>query len=178
MSGTDWRALADMAIAYRDSKAFQPTTWETAPIRLACIHSEIRELEDAIDDHGRCATFASNQSVRFELSDIVMYALTVLHDLGHTNWYFRTSFHGGARRYASASELTRPLRKQADEAFCAWRKGSKSDLLISLEILCVVVVDLAVRVLGFSDDMASHVRAKIEHAASRPARHGNKDARS
>jgi hypothetical protein len=172
----DWRALADSAVGYRTRKRFEPATWDTAPIRLNCINSEIYELEEALEQRGSSAAH-SDWPVRYELADIAAYTLTVLRDLGAENWDFRQSFHGGSRRHATPAEITAPLRKYARAAFEFWRKQQPKELLVSLEILLVAVVDVRTRVLGLPGDLTGDVHAKFAASASRPARHG-KDSRS
>jgi hypothetical protein len=168
----DWRALASEVIAYRDSKRFAPSTWDTAPIRMNCINCEIYELEEALAPHSTATI-----SVRHELADIVMYALSLLHDLGADNWEFRKSFHGGARVHSTAADLTSPLRNYAKKTFEAWRRRNAKEVAVCLEILIVAAVDLRTRVLGLSGDIADDVRSKIVSSADRPPTHG-KDARS
>jgi hypothetical protein len=176
MTGIDWRALADTVIGYRNRKNFEPSTWDTAPIRLNCINAELFELEEALFVRDT-DTKPGDWCVRYELADVVMYALTLLRDLDAQNWAFRQSFHGGARRHATPSELTWPLRKYSRSAFEAWRRGQPKDVAVNLEILIVAVVDLRTRVLGLPGSIEADVYAKIAAAADRPARHG-KDSRS
>jgi NTP pyrophosphatase (non-canonical NTP hydrolase) len=167
----DWEKLSKHVIGYRDSKGFAATTWDTAPARLNCLHSEIYELEEALAS-------GTDWDVRHELADIVMYALTLMHDLSdQPSWSLRTSFHGGASKHGSPAELTSPLRKYARAAFEAWRKGQIKDVLINVEILIVAVVDMRVRVLGLPGDITVDVKSKIQASSDRPRCH-NKDARS
>ena len=164
----DWRALADTVIGYRNRKGFEPSTWDTAPVRMNCINCEIYELEEALGARA-AATPAAWWPVRYECADIVMYSLTLLRDLGATDWEFRRSFHGGARAHASPAELTMPMRKYSRQAFEFWRKANPKELLISLEILVVSVVDLRTRVLVVPGTIETDVHAKIASSANRPA---------
>lgn len=177
----DWKALAARVIAYRDSKQFAPTMWGDLPTRLSCIHSEVRELEDALSALGEAAAHRSaaylEQVARHEVADIAMYSLSILHDMGRDSWSFRTSYHGGAARFCSASEMTRPLRRHTDDAFRAWRKGDRKDAMVCIELVLVALMDLRVRVLGWRGDVAIDVLEKIAASADRPPAHG-KDPRS
>lgn len=169
----DWKALAADVISYRDAKGFAVTTWDDLPTRLCCLHSECRELEDALATSFSTAA----RAVRHECADIAMYALTILHDLGAPSWDLRQSYHQGASRFGSPAEFVAPLRKHVDDAFRAWRRGDQKDALICIELVLVALVDLKGRVLGHESSVAFDVRAKIAVSKDRPRTHG-KDPRS
>lgn len=174
MTTTDWKALADECIAYGRVKGFEPTTWHDLPTRLMCMSSECRELEDALSEWSTRRYFRGHPLLapRRECADIVMYGLSIMADLGTPNWNLRGSFHGGASRLSSPSEIVRPVRKCVDNAFRAWRMDSRKDALVCVELAIVAVVDLHRRVLGISAGVESSVREKIASSACRPRTHG------
>lgn len=168
-------AVSLQVIAYRDSKGFHATTWDTLPVKLCCIKCEIDEIEDALDGY---STHYGQREVRFECADIAMYTLSILHDLYEGQWTLRNRYHGGARVYSSSSEATRPLRREARRAFEQWRRGNRKDVMICLELVLCALEDLRTRVIRVTDTLAHDIEWKIENAANRPLLHGGKDPRS
>ena len=167
-------------VAYRDSKGFAATTWDTLPVKLACIMCEIEELTEALEDYSsnRQSLRSGTREVHFEVADVAMYSLSILRDLFDGQWTMRNVYHGGPRALAVPSELTKALRKETRGAFEQWRRGNFKDVMIHLELLIAALIDLRTRVIGLEGTLASDIDRKIEYAANRPPLHGGKDPRS
>lgn len=177
------KELEDVAvkvIAYRDSKGFVATTWDTLPIKLGCVQCEIEELTGALEAYSvnRQSPYASLREVSLECADVAMYTLSILNDLYDGQWTLRSVYHGGPRALTVPSELTKALRKEARGAFEHWRRGNRKDVMIHLELLLAALADLRVRVIGLRSTLAADIEEKIAASASRPVLHGNKDPRS
>lgn len=176
----DLEGVATRVIAYRNSKGFAATTWDTLPVKIACIFCEIEELAGALEAYStnRISPYSLVLDVTRESADVAMYALSILRDLFDGQWTLRDVYHGGPRALSTPSELTKALRLEARGAFEHWRKGERKDVMIRLELLLAALIDLRVRVLGLQRSLARDIEEKIEHAANRPYLHGGKDPRS
>lgn len=172
--------LAREIIEYSLSNGFEPTTWDTAPVRLRCIEREISEFTEKLEawDGDRSAPAA--KPARHELADVAIYALLLLAHLGNEQWHFRTGLQERVTCFAAPERIVRPLRKYSDLAFEAWRRGdvrrNRQDVLQALELLVVACAVMAGKFFGASIDLL--VGEKLAVLRTRPPAHGGKDKRS
>lgn len=170
--------LARDIVGYSIQNGFEPTTWDTAPVRFRCIEREISELVEKMEawDGDRGAPEA--RPARLELADVAIYALLIMAHFGNEQWAFRRGLQERITVFAPPDRIVRPLRKYSDLAFEAWRRGetNKRDVLQALELLVVACAVLAGKIFGSSLDLI--VNEKLAVLRTRPARHGGKDGRS
>lgn len=182
----DWKKLADECVAYSKSKGFEPSVWDTAPIRVACILREVEELTEALEAWGGQRQKVGMRHVKTvgeprwnvheELADVAIYSLLLLAYLETDNWNLRRTLNEPIRMFESADRMVRPLRRYATKAHEYWRTGHRRDFFTSLEFVVLFANELALTVVGQRiDDLA---RVRLAEMADRPARHGAKDPRS
>lgn len=158
--------LLDMLIQVRDGMQWNPATMETLPTRIACVYSELREFEDALDEHSGHASE--------ELADVAMYLCCTLHDLWASRWSAR-SFRTLPSRYQPPGELTRPVRRYLDVSMQAWRRlespNRLGDACVALELALLEVARLA---MTLEIDLEHEIGRKIEILRTRGPRNGGK----
>lgn len=172
--------LARDIVAYSLQNGFEPTTWDTAPVRFRCIEREISELVEKLEawDGDRLAPEA--RAARLELADVAIYSLLLLAHLGNEQWAFRRGLQERITIFAAPERIVRPLRRYSDLAFEAWRRGdvrrNRQDVLQALELLVVVCAVMAGKFFGASLDLI--VNEKLTVLRTRLPAHGGKDPRS
>lgn len=164
-------AIAAHCVEASRSRGFTQSSLDTAPYRILAIHSEIIELREAIRS-------GTQREISLESADLAIYTLVLMFDLGNDNWVLRGRMHGGPRAHCSPAEMVAPLHDYADKAYRAWRRGSKTDVLVSLELLLAMLVDIRKRCLGLTNGLQEDVAHKLALDAARPKLNGHADPRS
>jgi hypothetical protein len=158
-----YKSLAEEAADVRDIIGFNPANMNNLGVKIACMYSELLELEEALlDDDPR--------EYQLELADVAMYAMTALQDLSADTWCLRSPAHE-IGRYKTPADLTYPLRARIRTVFEYWRKGNTKDTVIALELVVKSCIELASK-LEF--DLGMAISAKIKTNKARSVRHGDK----
>jgi hypothetical protein len=169
----DPKMLAEHCARYSLEKGFALTTWDTVPIRVACIYREIDELVEAFE-------LQSDSRAMEEISDVAGYALLMLHHLGNEDWNLRTSLHRSVRlgRFSTPDLMVRQLREYNGKVLENWRwgEGKRWEVLNSLQHLVTASAVLAKGL--FQNTLDALVLSNLQKKAGRPERHGGKDARA
>lgn len=180
----DAKAMAAECLAYSIKKGFSRTTWDTVPVRLACIYREIEELVEAFE-LAETPQYASmpevvDKHVKEELADVAAYALVILSDLGNDDWNLRSSLHVPMPfgRFVAPDVRVKQLRNYTSLAFENWKLGPdrRWDVLNSLQHLVTACSVMGFKLFNCSLDVLvlSNLQAKFD----REILHGGKDPRA
>lgn len=181
MTITSAPAIAKLCVDYSRSKGFHPTTFETVPIKVACIYREIDELVEACDAWAfRPNSTVASLAVGYELADVAGYAFVVLSDLGETHWVgIRQSLHEAmpAYRFVPPDALVRPLRRYTGKVLEEWKIGNHFGVNNALEhviSVCLVLCENLFEGMTLDELIGENLKVK----ASREMLHGGKNPNS
>lgn len=142
--------------------------------RIALVHSEISEVDEALDDMGatevRYTPNGKPEGPPTEIADI-MIRIADLYEYTDAGISFSEAIGSERVRlvYATYGEIIRHMHRRASRALEAHRKGNTEDMLRSLGMvawLCFVFAGVA----GF--DLWDAIREKSEFNETRVHKHG------
>lgn len=159
-----FKSQASQIVKTRSELGFHAATWDKLPIRLIGILSEIDDVEAALR-----ADLTSSGVLGLELSDVVLYTVSVLQDIYGDAWGCKNTHNRPLSKYNDPSILCAPIRKCTMRAYAEWRRDQKQGVQRSLEeLLCSLANALDVNLLDY-------VELKLQENAKRSHLHGGKN---
>ncbi len=170
-----YAVIAQQIVETSRARGSVASTWDTAPIRMKGLDAEIGELVRAMKLQDLRERVRESS---LESADVAAFALLLMHDLGNAQWHFRASVQKMGPVCDAAEVLVEPLREYSDRAYEAWRRGAKTDVFISLEILVAHVVDLRTRCLRLPNELHFDLQMVMAKNRGRCFAKEGKDERS
>lgn len=142
---------------------FDAPTWETVPLRVMLVITEVDEGIDAI-------LIGDGDPLPEELADIWIRLTGILVAIwGEDQWAVRYGFVEKKHVYESIEVLMWPIVSQCCKAVEAWRKEHKSDTRIYLEM---ALKELAILALSLDVKLTTEIEKKLHKNRHREKFHG------
>lgn len=162
-----FKSQAPQIVKTRSELGFHAATWDKLPIRLIGILSEIDDVEAALR-----ADLTSSGVLGLELSDVVLYTVSVLQDIYGDVWGSKDTLNRSISKYNDPSILCAQVRKCTMRAYAEWRRDHRTGVQRSLEELLWSLNSLA---NALDVNLLDYVELKLQENAKRSHLHGGKN---
>ncbi len=164
-SGQELRLVAKWIDEVNEANGFTPPTWDSLPVKVVFVVTELDEAMQAIDGSG-------DDPIEVELADTAIRLLSILNSVFGSEWKDRTTTIlkiSPHNVYEPGPVLLWHIVRPLCQTIEYWAKDNRRDALTSLELALKETWSLAVR-LGFNP--GADIIAKVRKNTTRSKWHG------